>query len=184
MGLLAKSIIPNDLDRYKRYQFVEMQKTYSHLQRLGLAHLSGVSATDASLLKERKEEYIKKYGNKVETWTGKSVEQNTRLIDGNYPATCNEEHFYEYLYCQAYRRGSPSTHSSFAGLSKGVDVEKMTLPGLSSAYRLKGNEPHLIFSCYHSLLVFLSSVRFMGNVLHKKDTEQYFHEIAKHVISE
>jgi hypothetical protein len=184
MGLLAKSTIPNDLDRYKRYQFVEIQKTYSHLERLGLAHLSGVSAADASLLKERKEEYIKEYGNKGETWTGKSVEQNTRLIDTNYPATCNEEHFYEYLYCQVYRRGSPSTHSSFAGLSKGVDVEKMKLPGLSSAHRLKGNEPQLIFSCYHSLLVFLSSVRFMGHVLHKEDTEKYFHEIAKHVISE
>ena len=26
MGLLAKSIIPNDVDRYKRYQFVEIQK--------------------------------------------------------------------------------------------------------------------------------------------------------------
>ena len=43
MGLLAKSTIPNDLDRYKTYQFVEMQRTHSHLQRLGLAHVIGIS---------------------------------------------------------------------------------------------------------------------------------------------
>jgi hypothetical protein len=184
MGLLAKALIPNDLDRYMGYQFVEIQKTHSHLQRLGLAHLSGVSPPDVSHLRGRHLEYVKKYGNKLQTWTGESLEQNTRLIDSSYPATCNEEHFYEYLYCQVYRWGSSSTHSSFAGLSKGVEIERVTLPGLPSACRFKGNEPHLIFSCFHSLLVFLSSVRFMGHLLHKEDTEQYFHKIAKYVISE
>ena len=184
MGLLAKATIPNDLDRYKTYQFVEMQRTHSHLQRLGLADVTGISLPDASLLKARQAEYLKKYGNSVQTWTGKSLEQNVRLIDGSYPLTCNEKHFYEFLYCQVYRRGSPSTHSSFVGLSQGVDIERVTLPGLLDASRFKANEPNLIFSCFHSLLVFLSSVRFMGHVLHKEDTEQYFHKIAKYVISE
>jgi hypothetical protein len=184
MGLLAKSIIPSDLDRYQSYQFVEIQKTYSHLQRLGLARVSGFSPSDVSLLKARQAEYMKKYGDSVSTWTGKSLEQNVRLIDSSYPPTCNEKHFYEYLYCQVYRRGSPSTHSSFVGLSQGVDIERVTLPGAFEASRFKVNEPNLIFSCFHSLLVFLSSVRFMGYILQREDTEQYFHKVAQYVIAE
>jgi hypothetical protein len=184
MGLLASSAIENDLDRYKGYQFVETYKTYCHLQKLGFAQLSSIRPSDFPILKTWRDEYLAKYGKSTSTWTGKSLEDNVRLIDGTFRPTCNEDHFYEYLYCQVYRCGSPSTHSSFAGLSKGVDVERVALPGLSDASRFKANEPHLIFSCFHSLLVFLSSVRFMGHVLQKEDTEDYFHKIARYVISE
>ena len=36
MGLLAKSIVADDLNRYQEYQFTEIHKTYTHLVRLGL----------------------------------------------------------------------------------------------------------------------------------------------------
>jgi len=46
MGLLAKRLVPNDVERYQEFQFPEINKTYSHLQRLGLETLSGVPAGD------------------------------------------------------------------------------------------------------------------------------------------
>ena len=36
MGLLAKSVVADDLNRYQEYQFTEIHKTYTHLVRLGL----------------------------------------------------------------------------------------------------------------------------------------------------
>ena len=184
MGLLAKSIIPNDLDRYYDYQFVEAYKYYFHLEKLGLANLSGISSSEIPMLKAKRDEYLSKYGKAVSTWTGKSLEENVKLLDSNFSQTCNEEHFYEYLYCQVYRKGSPATHSSFAGLAKGVEMEEVGLPGFLTGQRFKVNEPHLIFSCFHSLLVFLSSVRFMGHALKRVETEQYFHRVARYIIAE
>ena len=144
-----------------------------HLKKLGLEHLSGLSASDAQVVSERRADYVRKWGRGASSWTGRSLEDNIRTVDLAYPPICNESHFYEYLYCQVYRRGSPSTHSSFAGLSKGVDVEVIDMPGVV-ARRFTANEGHLIFSCFHSLLVFLSSVRFLGIATGKIECEAYF----------
>jgi hypothetical protein len=184
MGLLAKSLILNDLNRYQDYQFVETYKCHCHLEKLGLSNLSGITSSDIPMLKAKYDEYLSKYGKGVSTWTGKSLQQNVELLDKHLPPTCNEKHFYEYLYCQAYRIGSTTTHSSFAGLKKCVDIEKVDLPGSFSAQRFTANEPNLIFSCFHSILVFLSSVRFMGFVTNKTNTEAYFQKLARYIISE
>ena len=184
MGLLVASAIPDDLERYEAYQLVEAYKSHFHLEKLGLGSLSGVPSSEIPTLKQNRDQYLKTYGKNVATWTGKSLEQNVRLLDGTCPPTCNEEHFYEYLYCQVYRKGSPSAHSSFAGLAKGVQIQRVDIPGSFVANRFEVNEPHLIFSCFHSLLVFLSSVRFMGQALRKPETEQYFHKLSRYVIAE
>lgn len=183
MGLLAKRLIENDIERYQDFQYLEIHKTYNHLKRLGLERLSGVLSSEVELLCSKRGEYIKNWGNKTASWSGKTLEQNVRLVDSNYAPTCNEKRFYEYLYCQVYRKGSQSAHSSFAGLSKGVDIERFLIPGVGIAQRFKENEAHLIFSCFHSLIVFLSSVRFLGHLMDKKETEEYFHDIAEYVIS-
>lgn len=184
MGLIANKIIKNDLERYQTYQFTEIFKTHSHLKKLGLERTSALSQKEFKFIKKKRDEYINKYGKKLSSWTGESFEQNVKLVDTRVPPTCNENHFYEYLYCQVYREGSQSTHSSFAGISKGIEVERVEVPGLFSAQRLKPNESHLIFSCFHNLIVFLSSVRFIGYLLKKKETEDYFHKITKYIIPE
>ncbi len=184
MGLMAKSIVSDDMNRYQNYQFVEIDKTYSHLKKLGLEHLDGLPLPEVDFVKTQRQEYTKKYGKNLPTWTGKSLEDNVKLLDKNYPSTCKEELFYEYLYCQVYRKGSSAIHSSFAGLKKGVEIEDVNIPGDITAHRFKTDDSHLIFSCFHSLIVFLSSVRFMGFTLRKKETEQYFHEIVRYVIAE
>ncbi len=183
MALLAKRIIGDDLVRYQDFQYLEIHKRYEHLKRLGLERLIGVSDQEAVLVNDKKSEYINRWGNNNPSWTGKQLEANVRLVDKMYSPTCNEKHFYEYLYCQVYRTGSQSTHSSFAGLSKGVKVEKVGIPELT-AYRMGVSEGHLIFSCFHSMLVFLSSIRFMGLVTEKTECESYFQEKAKYIISE
>lgn len=183
MALLTRSIIIDDLVRYQDFQYLEIYKRYEHLKRLGLEKLIGVSDEEAVFVNNKRSEYINRWGDSNPSWTGKSLESNVRLVDERYPPTCNENHFYEYLYCQVYRTGSQSTHSSFAGLSKGVKAEKLDISDLT-AYRMEVNEGQLLFSCFHSLLVFLSSVRFIGLATEKTECESYFQEKAKYVISE
>ncbi len=183
MGLLSKNLIKEDVERYQEFQYIEICKTHNHLKQLGLEHLGGVSASDIDCLYSKRNEYLRKWGRSTLTWTGKSLEQNVRLVDKTYPSTCNEKRFYEYLYCQVYRKGSQATHSSFGGLAKGVEAEQVTIQGVP-ILRFKANEAHLIFSCFHSLLGFLSSVRFLGYLMDKKETEDYFQKIASYVISE
>jgi hypothetical protein len=183
MALLAKNIINDDIIRYQDFQYLEIYKTHEHLKRLGLAELNGLSEKEALFVKNKRDAYIARWGNSNLSWTGNSLESNVKIVDRNYAPTCNENHFYEYLYCQVYRKGSQSTHSSFAGLSKGVVPEKVCLPGLD-AYQMGVNEPHLIFSCFHSLLVFLSSMRFMGEEIGKTECESYFQKKAKYIITE
>lgn len=183
MGLLAKNLVADDIERYKEFQYLEIYKNHAHLTKLGLERLSGLAASDAQVVSDRRSDYVKKWGKKESSWTGRSLEDNVKTVDGAYPPTCNESHFYEYLYCQVYRKGSRSTHSSFAGLSSGVNMESIILPG-AVAKRFTVNEGHLIFSCFHSLLVFLSSVRFLGLATGKTECETYFQKMANYVISE
>lgn len=183
MALLARKIITDDLTRYQDYQYLEIHKTYEHLKRLGLGKLSGISEQEAILVNNKRLGYVEKWGKNNPSWTGNTLEVDVRLVDKNYPPTCNENHFYEYLYCQVYRKGSQSTHSSFAGLSKGVIPEKVDVPGIS-AKRMGMNEPHLISSSFHACLVFLSSIRFMGMVTGKSECESYFQDKAKYIIAE
>ncbi len=183
MALLTKNIIIDDLVRYQDFQYLEIYKRYKHLKRLGLERLIGVSGEEAVFVKNKRDEYINRWGNSNPSWTGNQLEANVRLVDKTYSPACNEKHFYEYLYCQVYRTGSQSTHSSFAGLSKGVKAEKLDIQNIT-AYRMGVNESQLIFSCFHSLLVFISSVRFIGLATGKTECESYFQEKAKYIISE
>lgn len=183
MGLLSKRLVKDDIERYQDFQYIEIYKTYNHLKQLGLAQLSGVSTSEVDFLCNKRNEYLRKWGRNISTWTGKSLEQNVKLVDEAYAPTCDEKHFYEYLYCQVYRKGSPAAHSSFGGLAKGVDTEEVMINGIP-LLRFKANEAHLIFSCFNSLLVFLSSVRFLGYLAGRKEPEDYFQKIASYIIWE
>lgn len=183
MGLLSKRLVKDDLERYHDFQYIEIYKTYTHLKQLGFEKLSGVATSEVSLLCNKRNEYLRKWGRNTPTWTGKSLEHNVKLVDKAYVPTRGEEHFYEYLYCQVYRKGSPASHSSFGGLAKGVDTEEVKMDGIP-LMRFKANEAHMIFSCFHSLIVFLSSIRFLGYIADNKETEDYFQEMASYIISE
>jgi len=185
MGLLAKRIVTDDIERYQEFQYVEICKTYEHLKRLGFENLSGVSTSEAELIAEKRNSYTTKWGRSTVSWTGKSLEENVRSVDSIYPPTCNESYFYEYLYCQVYRKGSQSSHSSYAGLSKGILIEKFSISGIPSTFqRFMTDENYLIFSCFHSIIVFISSIRFLGYILGKDEIESYFQKIARYIISE
>ena len=113
MGLLAKSIVADDLNRYQEYQFTEIHKTYIHLVRLGLQQLSGVNPSDANLVKQRSQEYINKYGRNLSTWTGYSLEDNVKLLDKNIPPTWG-------------RKGDVDENSDFTWLANGTDRSEVT----------------------------------------------------------
>jgi hypothetical protein len=182
MGLLAISIIPDDLDRYENHQFVDVYKTYNHLKKMDLEKFSGLKNDEITEVESKRNNYINKYGNSSDNWSGKSLETRVKIVDENYPVTCNENRFYEYLYCQVYRKGSQLTHSSFGGLSTSVNTEIIKLSKNLIAQRFVANDPQLIFSCFHSLIVFLSSVRFLSGLLNLTEPEEYYQKITRYII--
>jgi len=48
-------------------------------------------------VERKKDEYTNRFGKNLGTRTGKSLEENVKLTDRNFPPTCNENRFYEYL---------------------------------------------------------------------------------------
>lgn len=184
MALLSKSLIKDDLDRYQNHQFVDVYKTYFHLKKLGFESVSGLNYEEVKSVEQKRNDYLKKFDGKRDNWSGSSMEERVQLVDNNYTPTCNENKFYEYLYCQVYRKGSRLTHSSFGGLSSSVMIENIKFPDDNIGSRFKVNEPHLIFSCFHSLIVFLSSIRFIAHFLNKDMIEDYYNKITRYIISE
>jgi len=174
MGLLAKSLIEDDIERYIDFRFIEASKFYNHLKQLGLEKLSGIK--DVSSLNKYKKDYCKKFGSPGQTWTGLTVVDNAQLVDKHYPITCNETRFYEYLYCQIYRNSSQITHSSFGGIYDTVEREEFCNLSNEIIVRYKDKESHLINTGFYSIIIFLSSVRFMGYILDTSITEEYFQE--------
>jgi hypothetical protein len=183
MAIISLKLIKDDLERYEKFQYVEIYKTYNHLKNLGLEYLSGVPTSEFQNIKLKRDNYISKYGNQLSSWTGKSLLDNVKLLDKNIEPSCNEKHFYEYLYCQVYRKGSQTVHSSFAGIKKGIVEEQVIIPGFPPMMRLKSDENHLIFSYIHCLITFLSSIRFMGHFLNNSTTEKYYHKMTGYIIS-
>jgi len=179
MGLLSKHLIQEDIERYQDFQYIETYKIYNHLKQVGLERLSGVLPSEVDYLCVKRNEYVKKWGRSTSTWTGLSLEKNVKLVDKAYAPPCN---FYEYLYCQVYRKGSQAVHSSFGGLAKGV-YPYFTI-GEVPLLKFKTNKEHLIFASSYSLLVFLSSVRFLAYVADIQEAEDYFQKTASYIISE
>jgi hypothetical protein len=176
MGLLAKRLINDDTERYYNFQFIEHYKKHIHLEKLGLSHLSGISSSEYKLVTKKRNEYFAKWGKNTPTWTGNNLLENVKLIDRSYTSTCNENRFYEYMYCQVYRHGSQTVHSSYAGIAHLLSNEE-------DSDTWKPDIAHLIFSSFHSILVFSSSIRFMGHFLQKTEAEEFYNKIADDIIS-
>lgn len=184
MGLLSRQrLIKDDIDRYQHFRFVEAAKRYDHLKKLGLQEHSGIPASAVKSLNGKRDEYIRKWGKNSESWTGKSLLENVRSIDNEVAATLGTKHFYEYLYCQVYRTGSWLIHSSLAGLGNVFEAEKVQTRGINEDIRFKTHPGHLSFSFLYSILVFLSSIRFMGNVLDERKAEDFHHEMSDALMS-
>lgn len=180
MGLLSRQgLIRDDIDRYQHFRFVEAMKRYDHLTTLGLQEHSGIPASVVKSLKEKQDEYIKKWGKKNnDSWTGKSLLENARLVDNEVDATLGTKHFYEYLYCQVYRTGSWLIHSSLTGLGNVFEAEKVQTGGINDVIMFKTDPGHLSMSFLYGILVFLSSIRFIGNVLDERKAENFHHEMS------
>lgn len=177
MGLIAKKLIQDDLERYINFQYIENYKLFQHLKEIDFGHMLELTDEESKKLEQFSKEYNSKFG-KIKNWSGNNLLQNVKLLDLNYFPTCNEKRFYEYLYCQVYRSGSEYIHASYFGLKKGVDTVEISKSNEGTNYTYECKSENLIFSCYHSLLVFLSSLRFLGIIMERQDVEEYYHEIC------
>jgi len=172
MGLITKSLIDNDIERYQSFPFIESYKIYNHLKKIELENLSGITSEEYEYLRKHRYKYEAKW-NKLSTWSGNNLEQNVILVDKNYPATWGIQHFYEYLYCQVYRKGSQVVHSSFGGLMKGINIDELIQDDGEKVKVFIPDQENLVFACFHSLFVFLSSMRFLGISIGNKEFEIY-----------
>jgi hypothetical protein len=76
------------------------------------------------------------------------------------------------LYCQVYRGGSQTTHASFGGIVKTVDIKEYVKTG--NIKSLKTTNENLYGIVWHTVMIFLSSVRFMGYFGKRKECEDFF----------
>ncbi len=184
MGLLSKELISDDMDRYINRQFVDGLRRYNHLMRLGFEHHSGIPPDRLPLADQELQKYPRKRNAGADTWSGLSLEQSAKLLDGNCQPTDNQNRFYEYLYCQVYRTGSYLAHSGFAGISHIFESERISPhDATGTVVRMKPNQVHLSFAALYSILVFLSSIRFLGGLSAEQKIEDFYQDMASGIIS-
>lgn len=181
MAVLTTRKIPDDVNRYKDFPFLELYKIYKHMKEIGLEHLSGITEEESESLEKLKSKYFGKWGNSL-SWSGKNLLEMTKLVDLFYPKTWGISTFYEYLYCQVYRKGSQATHSNYIGVTRGKKI-------IHSAYedreatKIINDDEHLLFASFHGLFVFLSSIRFFGYEFNLPHFEDYFQDMTTYLIS-
>lgn len=66
---------------------------------------------------------------------------------------------------------------------KGINIEDISITGQKNVKAFKPDQEHLIFSSFNSLMVFLSSMRFLGFSLGNKEFEVYYQQMMDYLIS-
>ncbi len=183
MGLLAKSLIEEDLFRYQNHEYYEEAKYFNSLKKLGFEKYSNLSEKSAIWIDERKKEYEKKFNPKKGRWTGNDLIDDSRTLDKNYPNTNGFDHFYEFLYCQVYRNCSQVIHSSYGGIKKGTNIINVPSNNSDHYYHIPNDEQHLAFQVTYSTLIFLSSSRFLS-ILLKQNFEVNYQKYCDEILNQ
>jgi len=176
MGVLVTGKIEDGAQRFLDFQYVEAYKILDHLRQIVPDFVNKVYKPDEiKIITEGRNSFVSKYGN-INNWCGLNLIERIRLIDKNFPPTCSSSRFFEYLYCQVYRKGSGATHRTSTGLGRST-VWTKTMVANSTFVVPTPNVNHLIFASIHSLVVYLASIRFLGQIIeNKKDEIESFYQ--------
>lgn len=133
------------------------------------------------LIVEGRNAFVSEYGN-ANSWCGLNLIERIKLIDESFQPTCSNKKFFEYLYCQVYRKGSGAIHRTSAGLERST-VWTKSMGGNLVFIEPTANIDHLVFASIHSLVVYLASIRFIGQILKGSKTESYYQKETARIIA-
>lgn len=184
IGVLVTGKIKDGAQRFLNFQYLEAHKILHHLRQVEPDFFNKVYKPDkVKVITERRNSFVSKYGN-ISNWCDINLIERIKLIDKNFTPTCSNNKFFEYLYCQVYRRGSGATHRTSTGLEKSTVWTKTMVANLNFIEPTP-NMNHLVFASIHSLIVYLASIRFIGQIIEgKKDKmESFYHEETARIIA-
>lgn len=184
MGVLVTGKIKDGAQRFLDFQYLEAYKILHHLRQVEPDFVNKVYKPDeVKVITEGRNSFVSKYGN-IGTWCDLNLIERIKLIDKNFPPTCSNNKFFEYLYCQIYRKGSGATHRTSTGLGRSTVWTKTMVASLNFIEPTP-NMNHLVFASIHSLIVYLASIRFIGQIIgnKKEETESYYHEETARIIA-
>jgi hypothetical protein len=183
MGVLLTDKIKNGAQRFLDFQYLEAYKILQHLRQIVPDFANKVYKRDeVKIITEGRNSFISKYGN-ISNWCNINLIERIKLIDKNFSPTCSSNKFFEYLYCQVYRKGSGATHRTSTGLGRSTIWTKTRVANLNFI-EPTSNMNHLIFASIHSLIVYLASIRFVGQIIGDKESEIesfYQEEITRNI---
>ena len=184
MGVLVTGKIKDGAKRFLDFQYLEAYKILDHLRQVEPDFVNKVYKSDeVKVITEGRNSFVSKYGN-ISNWCGLNLIERIKLIDKNFSPTCSNKFFFEYLYCQVYRKGSGATHRTSTGLRRST-VWTKTLVGNLNLIEPIPNMNHLVFASILSLIVYLASIRFIGQIIgnKKEETESFYHEETARIIA-
>lgn len=169
MGVLLTDKIEGGSQRYLDFQYLEAYKILQHLRQVVPDFTNKVyKPNDVKIITEGRNSFVLKYGN-IRNWCNLNMIERIKLIDKNFSPTCSKI-FFEYLYCQVYMKGSGATHRTSVGLGRSTIWEKTRVANLNFM-EPKPNTNYLVFASIHSLIVYLASIRFIGQLIRNKKIE-------------
>jgi hypothetical protein len=182
MGLLITGKINEGAKRFLEFQYVEAYKIYDHLNQVEPDLTSKVyESEEIEVIIARRKAFVSKYGN-IGDWCGLNLVERVRLVDNNFPSTCSNLKFYEYLYCQVYRKGSGAIHRTSLGLGRSMIWRSSGVRNMEFV-EPSPSQKHLVFACIHSLITYLSSIRFLGYALKDDTIESYYQKETSRIIA-
>ncbi|TET17641.1 MAG: hypothetical protein E3J75_02035 [Dehalococcoidia bacterium] len=182
MGVLVTDKIKDGAKRFLGFQYVEACRILDHLKQIDPEFASKVyDPEEVNAIIAGRNAFVSKYGN-VGDWCGLNLIERVRLIDESFPPTCSTTKFFEYFYCQVYRKGSGATHRTSTGLGRSI-VWTKSMVGDLIFIEPTPNMNHLVFASIHSLIVYLASIRFIGQILKGNETESYYQKETACIIA-
>lgn len=185
MGVLVTGKIKGGAQRFLDFQYLETYKILQNLRRVEPEpnFVNKIYKPEVvKIITEGRNCFVSKYGN-ISSWCNLNLIERINLIDKYFPPTCSNNKFFEYLYCQVYRKGSGAVHRTSAGLGRSTIWTKTTIANLNFIEPMP-NINHLVFISIHSLIVYLASIRFIGHLLRdkKEETESFYQEENARII--
>lgn len=185
MALLLSDIIPDVFNRYDKYCHCEEFKLINHLRNVELCpgFVDAIyNPKQIAEITDGKEKYTNIYGS-TNNWCGMNMLERVQRLDRYYQPTCKMNKFFEFLYCQIYRKGSSSTHGSSMSLDLSIKLVKKS-DGNKRKVFIKPITNTLIFTGFHALMNYLLSIRFLGYTIEskKEEIELYYQNELNYIL--
>lgn len=183
MGVLLTDKIKDGAQRFLDFQYLEAYRILQHLRQVVPDFANKVYKPDeVKITTEGRNSFVSKYGN-INNWCNINLIERIKLIDKNFSPTCSNKKFFENLYCQVYRKSSGATHRTSIGLGRSTIWTKTRVDNLTFV-EPTSNMNHLVFASIHSLIVYLASIRFVGQIIGNKklEIESFYQEETTRII--